>query len=105
MIDPSTSRIVVVVFKMAGCSACEEYVPRFKRIAQHYTSCIPIMIIDANDKRYEQLATRLNVSNVPATYVMRRPHGVVPLIGAGSDAEIQSLLDIAAREAVCPTDF
>jgi len=102
--DLSTARVVVVVFKMAGCGACAEYVPRFQRIARAYAQCLPIWIIDANDPRYAQLADRLRVSAVPATFALKRGSGVLRLDGSSSDAEIVWLLDVAAREALCPVD-
>lgn len=92
---------VVVVFTIAGCPACDEYKPRFTRIAQAYTQAVPIWLLDANDTRPDvrDLATRLNVTNVPVTFVMRRPSGVMKIEGGIPDDQIAWLLGIAAREA------
>jgi thioredoxin-like negative regulator of GroEL len=101
MPDLSTARVVVVVFKIAGCEACADYLPKFQRIAQRYARCLPIYVVDANDPRYQTLANRLNVSAVPATFALRRGTGLIRLEGDSSEAEIAWLLNIAAREASC----
>jgi thioredoxin-like negative regulator of GroEL len=95
----NNSRIVVVVFTIAGCEACEDYKPRFQRIAQAYQNQFPIMLFDANDPRCADLATRLNVQNVPATFALRRPTGMIRVEGAIPDSQIAWLLGVAAREA------
>ncbi len=92
------ARVIVVLFTIDGCSACEDLKPRFQRIAQNYTG-FPIVQADANDPQWRHLAERLNVSNVPAMYVMRRPTGLITQVGAVPDAQIQWLLGVAAREA------
>jgi thioredoxin-like negative regulator of GroEL len=97
------SRTVVVVFTIAGCEACEEYKPRFHRMAQHYQAHVPVMMFDANDPRCADLANRLNVQAVPATFVLRRPTGVIRVEGAIPDSQIAWLLGVAAREAAVPT--
>jgi thioredoxin-like negative regulator of GroEL len=93
------SRVVVVLFTIAGCEACEEYKPRFRRIAQQYQRHVPIVMLDANDPRCADLAQRLNVTNVPATFALRRPTGMIRVEGAIPDSQIAWLLDVAAREA------
>jgi thiol-disulfide isomerase/thioredoxin len=99
---PSNSRVVVVLFTIAGCEACEEYKPRFQRIAQRYQRQVPIFMLDANDPRNADLGARLNVSNVPATFVLRRPTGVIRVEGAIPDSQVAWLFGVAAREAAVP---
>jgi thioredoxin-like negative regulator of GroEL len=96
------SRVVVVLFTIAGCEACEEYKPRFQRVARNYQQHVPIVMLDANDPRCADLAQRLNVMNVPATFALRRPTGMIRIEGAIPDSQIAWLLSIAAREATGP---
>ena len=105
MIDLDRARIAVVVFTIKGCPACAEYKPRFQRLAAPYAGCIPIVVVDANDARYSQLADRLGVQEVPATFVLRKPRGIIRVIGGAPDAQINWLLGVAAREAACPTNW
>ena len=95
----NNANAVVVVFTIEGCEACEEYKPRFSRIAQQYQHHVPILMYDANDPRCADLATRLNVTNVPATFVLRRPTGMMRVEGGIPDSQIAWLLGVAAREA------
>ena len=97
------SHVVVVLFTIPGCEACEEYKPRFRRIAQHYQNQFPIFMLDANDPKNADLATRLNVMAVPASFVLRRPTGMVRVEGAIPDQQIAWLFGLAAREAATGT--
>jgi len=97
MNTPQNSRVIVVLFTISGCEACEEYKPRFQRIAQHYPQ-VPVVMLDANDPRNADLGTRLNVNNVPATFVLRRPSGVIRVESAIPDTQIVWLFNVAARE-------
>lgn len=89
------SRTAVVVFSMAGCPACSEYMPRFNRIARRAADGVPVHVLDAADPRHQALAERLGVSATPATYVLRSPAGAVALIGAAPNADIEQLFQIA----------
>lgn len=99
--DPRTAKAVVVVFTIDGCDACEEYKPRFAKIAEDFRSQVPIYMLDANSDHpwVVGLAQKLNVTNVPATYVMRRPVGLMTVLGGIPDDQIAWLLGLAAREA------
>jgi len=102
--NANNARTVVVLFTVPGCDACAEYKPRFQRIAQQYQHAVPIYVLNANDTRPDvaDLASRLNVANVPATFVLRRPTGVIRVEGAIPDDQIAWLLGVAAREATNP---
>lgn len=99
------ARVVVVVFTIDGCGACQEYKPRFRRIAQSYQKHVPIFMMDANDPRSADLATRLDVTNVPATFVLRKPTGVIKVEGSIPDSQIAWLLGVAAREAATGSHY
>jgi thioredoxin-like negative regulator of GroEL len=103
-VNANNARVVVVVFTIPGCDACAEYKPRFQHIAQHYERIVPIYMLNANDTRpgVADLASRLNVTSVPATFVLRRPTGMIRYEGAISDEQIAWLLGVAAREATNP---
>lgn len=100
----ANARAVVVLFTIPGCGACAEYKPRFQRIAQQYQHVVPIYMLNANDTRSDvaDLANRLHVANVPATFVLRRPNGLIRVEGAIPDSQIAWLLGVAAREASNP---
>lgn len=102
--NPTSARAVVILFTIPGCGACAEYKPRFQRIAQQYQHVVPIYMLNANDTRPDvaDLASRLGVANVPATFVLRRPMGVIRVEGAIPDSQIAWLLGVAAREAQNP---
>lgn len=103
-LNANNTRAVVVLFTIPGCDACAEYKPRFQRIAQQYQSIVPIYMLNANDTNPQvaDLASRLNVAHVPATFVLRRPTGVIRVEGAIPDDQIAWLLGVAAREATNP---
>lgn len=92
------ARIVIVVFTLEGCPACAEYKPRFLQMAQIVQDRMPIIMADANDPRFADLAQRLNVAAVPATFVLRRPTGIIRIAGAIPNDQIAWLLDLAARQ-------
>lgn len=99
------ARVVVVVFTIDGCGACQEYKPRFQRIAKDYQRAVPIFMMDANDPRSADLATRLNVTNVPVTFVLRKPTGMIKAEGSIPDSQIAWLLGVAAREAATGSHY
>jgi thiol-disulfide isomerase/thioredoxin len=98
MNTPQNSHVVIVLFTIPGCAACEEYKPRFMRIAKQFQQRIPVVVLDANDQRNADLGTRLKVANVPATFVLRRPTGVIRVEGSIPDSQIAWLFGVAARE-------
>ena len=93
------SRVVVVLFTIEGCPACMDYKPRFTRAASAFQGRFPILMLDANDPRNANLANRLNVTGVPATFALRKPSGLISMVGPVPDEQIAWLLGVAAREA------
>lgn len=53
-----------LVFKLPGCGACEEFVPKFREAAQNRE--ISFREIDAGTPRGDRLASELNVEEFPA---------------------------------------
>ena len=99
--DLSKSRVVIVVIGMKGCGACEEYIPRFQRIATRYAHCLPVRVLDASTPEGAQVAARFRVEATPTTLILRKPHGQVHYEGARDDAEIEGVFALAARGLSC----
>jgi len=99
--DLNSARVVVIVFHQPGCGACDEYLPRFKRIAARYASCIPVVILDCTDERFVALADRFKIRNTPTTLAVRKPSGAIRIDGSAPDAEIEQLFVAATRALSC----
>ena len=95
------ANVIVVVFAMKGCEHCEEYVPRFQKIAAAYKAKFPVLILDAatKDAETQRFATQIGVGPVPVTAVLRRGPGIYKVVGSVTDAEIRQILDLASRFA------
>jgi thiol-disulfide isomerase/thioredoxin len=111
--DLTPHKVVVIVFAMPECGACEAYIPRLAaRAGKHagafqvYPStrpraaAIPILVYDvaSPDRDVQALADRYAVSATPTTLVLRRGPGSFKVEGGLDDAQIDHLLHIA-REA------
>lgn len=118
---------MVVVFKMQGCDACADYVPRFTKAANQrglkvfnlasgsapteaelQATCLPVYVIDCEDKKFaawcDHLAGKGKEQGMPATYVVRRPHGKLAIEGAVPDTQIEWILGKALRGLQCELD-
>lgn len=74
--------VVVLVFHMEGCPACEQFLPKFRAIAPHYGPLsensymavtgrgVPSGIYDAN--KFDPLAERFDIRATPTMLVARR---------------------------------
>lgn len=96
--DLSNERVVVIVFAMPGCGACEEFLPRFAKLAAPYRrKGLPVFVFDAAspDPGLQAFADQYKVSGTPTTLVLPRGQGVIRREGALDDAESQLLLDRA----------
>lgn len=84
----------VFVFVMKGCGACEEFMPRFTRLATpYYQHGLPIGVYDiAKDPRAAKFGDHLGVTATPTTIVRTRHGRSLRRIGSVSDAEIVKLL-------------
>ena len=69
--DLSQARAVVVVFSQEGCPACEEYLPRFQRIAATKTG--PSRIVDVGVPDAEGISDNFGIEATPTTMVLKRP--------------------------------
>jgi thiol-disulfide isomerase/thioredoxin len=90
----------VVVFHQTSCSACEDYLPRFKRIAVKYRAHLNIQIANLNraDRRIQDAASTYKISGVPTTLVLDATDKVIKrMVGAISDKQIESLFTFATK--------
>jgi len=111
MADLHHINVVLIVFAMPGCPACEDYLPRFRRQVvafQRYhhpfvfhtegapvaSGTIPICVFDSasTDPGVQALADQHHVSALPTTVLATRYYGNERLEGALSDREIYDLL-------------
>jgi hypothetical protein len=120
-------RVIVVAFKMQGCGACAEYIPRFTKAvtakglpvfnvskdslpsaAELAATCLPVYVIDCEDEKFaawcDHLAVKKKDQGMPATYVVRRPHGKIAIEGAIPNGQIEWLLGKALRGLSCDLD-
>lgn len=106
--------LLVVVFAMPECGACEAYLPRFERKVNHDGAFqfywpeatmdghkIPVFVFDVSSAspKVQQFADRFAVSATPTTVVVKRPGGVLKAEGSLSDAQIDALLGLAKQHA------
>lgn len=98
--DRPQANVVVVLFVMDGCPACEEFFPRFKKLVEPYAKAgIPVAVYDAasEDQHVQDLADRWGVEATPTTIVARRGPGIIKEEGSVDDATLKGLLDAAYR--------
>jgi len=113
--DLRHTRVLVVVWAMPDCGACDEYLPMFlQQVATHRANGapfnvwapgkaimpgeIPVMLYDAaaeNDE-LQAFADRLGVSATPTTCMLTR-NGTTKIEGAIGSAEVDQLLQAAQR--------
>lgn len=84
----------VFVFGQAGCPACADYIPRFKRVAGPFRERFPIGIYDlAKDGPYaNEFATKLGIRHTPTTVVMTRRGSLHKHVGPLTESAIRELL-------------
>jgi hypothetical protein len=89
-------RVIVVVFAMPDCPACEDYVPRFLKRAAPYQQQggVPVFIYNAasEDPNLQAFADRFSISATPTTLVLPRGPGHIKVEGSIDDAMIETLL-------------
>lgn len=92
--------VLIVVWTQDGCPACEDYKPRFARIAERYASCVPAVILNA--AQYMAAADYYRVETTPTTMLLRQgQRSVFTLHGAADDAAIDSYFQSAMHGLDC----
>lgn len=94
--------VAFLVWTQDGCPACDEFMPKFNRIAKDYSRCIPIII--ANVEMFPRAADLLRVQSTPTTMITRYGRrGFAGFIdGDGSEERIRSLFTAAVNGLDCP---
>jgi thiol-disulfide isomerase/thioredoxin len=93
--DIQGERVIVVVFAMPDCPACEEYLPRFLARAEAYRKAgVPVFVYDVSseDPKLNAFADRYKIRATPTTLVLPRGAGMLRAEGALPDASIEVLL-------------
>jgi hypothetical protein len=114
--DLSRTNVLLVVFMMDGCGACEDYTPKFMQRVEAFRAQgvplrvmgvgskplkageIPVMLYDAAapDDELQAFADRLGVTATPTTCLLTRS-GTTKVEGAIEPADIDKLLLAAHR--------
>jgi thiol-disulfide isomerase/thioredoxin len=114
VIDIGNQKVVVIVFAMGECPACEAYLPRLLAEAEQLKAhaypfvvyvpgqtisprAIPLVVYDAAspDPAIQALADRFEVSATPTTLVLMRGPGSFKVEGSLANNQISWLLNMA----------
>ena len=114
--DPlAHTKVVIIVFAMPGCPACESYLPRLYKQIEGFQKLgapvyvyeengqqvpqgqIPIMVIDSTSKQQnvQDFANRWEVVNLPTTILLPKYGFPARYEGSLSDKDIYNLLNAA----------
>jgi thiol-disulfide isomerase/thioredoxin len=88
----------VIVFHSSMCGPCQEYLPRFKRIAVKYRAHAHVRTPDIlrSDKRVQDAAVAFKVRATPTTFVLDENDKVLKRKEGGmTDEEIEALFQLA----------
>lgn len=110
--DVSRCRVIIAVFAMPECAACELYVPRLARAARARRSFVvhdgvsaiprgkvPILCYDvsAPDEAVQAFASRYAVEATPTTVVIPADGGAFKVEGNLTDEQISYILTLAEQ--------
>ena len=93
--------VAILVWTQDGCPACDEFMPKFSKIAQEYAGCLPIIIADVS--QFPRAADTCRVQSTPSTIITRYGRrGFAGFIdGDASEERIRSLFSAAANGLDC----
>lgn len=87
--------VIIVVWGQEGCPACDEFIPRFRRVAKKWARCVPAVVVDAG--AYTDAADSFRVQSTPTTMILRHGRKSLFLLdGATDDASIERLFAYAS---------
>jgi hypothetical protein len=108
------TNIVIVVFAMPGCPACDDYLPRLHKQIAHYAKLgypfivhdgesdlaagsIPILIYDATakDESVQSFADRHKITGLPTTILLPRYGVTTKYEGTLTNEQIYGILNTA----------
>jgi thiol-disulfide isomerase/thioredoxin len=90
----------VVVFHMAGCSACDDYMPKFKRVAVKYRNHVPIKHVHYTGRNAatEAMLDKYKIEGFPTTVILdAKEKAILKVEGSLPVAEITKIFEQAAR--------
>lgn len=85
-----TGKPIVVDFNAEWCGPCKQFAPTFEAAAEKYAA--EATFAEADVDKYESLATKLNISSIPAVMVFRQNDTSMTAIGQMSADEFDVFL-------------
>ncbi len=85
-------KALILVFGQSGCSACEEYIPIFRRVAARHNG-VPAFAIDSS--KQEEASDKFLVTVTPTTFLVSHGRVVKKFEGGGSVADVEKLFRYA----------
>jgi thioredoxin-like negative regulator of GroEL len=89
---PNKSANQVVVFHMDGCSACYEYLPRFRRVAVKYRPFLSIKAANISAAANAGTANKYKITAAPTTLILDAEGAVLK--------RYKGALDVKSIEAI-----
>lgn len=93
--------VVLVVFVMEGCPACEAFEPTVRKLATKYQSCISTYIVDCNDPKWSPLADKHKISATPTTILFKKRGIAGRKEGMMEEAELEKWYVTGLQWAAC----
>jgi thiol-disulfide isomerase/thioredoxin len=98
----ANDNVVIVLFVMEGCGACEQFKPIFEAGIQRQRARgihIPVHEVDISmqDAQVQQLADRLQIKATPTLAILRRGPGAYKVEGPLNRFELADVLAVAER--------
>jgi thiol-disulfide isomerase/thioredoxin len=92
--------VAVIAWKQDGCPVCDEFFPKFDRVAKQYEQCLPVLVADVND--YPEVADSFRVMSTPSVIISRfGQRSFRSITGDTTEADIVGLFEVAARGLDC----
>lgn len=61
--------VIVVVWSQEGCPGCSSYLPKFRKVAPKYQTCIPSIVVSAEN--FGRAADHYRIRVTPTTSILR----------------------------------
>ena len=92
------SNKTVVVFHMTGCSACTDYMPKFKRVAVKYRNHVPIKHVHYTGGKDTTILDKYKIEAFPTTVILdAKEKAILKVKGSLPLTEITKIFEQAAR--------
>lgn len=87
-VDPKTYPVLILMFGMDGCGACESWLPKFQTAALRHPR-VPAFAVECNAQ--PAAADAYGVKETPTTLLLQSGHIVLRFKGAGTVADAEKL--------------